>query len=217
VALRIHSVADGLARANVYFRCGFVDDVALNDGLLRVFLGRRDDDNVVDLSHPPSANAWRESAAAALMLGAPAAAVSRHMKAAGGALAKLGGWKEQPAVTALISFGLANALLPAPRDGSKDQQEQDKLHRSSMDDAQAIHEELPVKPWCASDNPVNISGWPDGGGEWGRAAGSHPAFVVADSEWHAVAARREGVNVGLGRVSRGRTAYSEARPAHSVE
>ncbi len=214
-------------RAHVYVRCGFVDEVSIRDGLVRVFFDRWDDDNVAE-SSPPSANAWRESAAVecnlfsaiiigALILGAPASVVSRHMKAAGRALAKLAGWKEKPVVAALILFGLANALLPTPRDGSGDEQE--KLHFSSMEDAQAIHGELPEKdplvdafltfwatcekitnflPWRASVDAGNVSGWQDGGGGGGRdtrnlrVQASYPANVIAESEY-AVAARREGI------------------------
>ena len=208
----------------MYFRCGFVNEVTVRDGLVRVFFDRWDEDNVVDLS-PPSANARRESAAVActlfsvivigaLMLGAPATVVSRHWNAAGRALAKLAGWKEQAAVNALILHGLANSLLPAPRDRPGHEHEQ--LHCSSMDDAQAIHGELPVKDPLAnafltfratcenlaaflpstaeSVDPVNISGWQHGGGgdrgtraPWVQAA--HPAYVTTDSECKALSCK----------------------------
>ena len=204
------------------FRCGFVNEVSVRDGLVRVFFDRWDEDNVVDLS-PPSANARRESAAVectlfsviaigALMLGAPATVVSRHLNAAGRALAKLAGWKELAAVNALILHGLANSLLPAPRDRPGHEQEQQ--HCSSMDDAQAIHGELPVKNPFAnafltfratcenlaaflpstgeSVDPVNISGSQDGGDRGTRAPwvqAAHPAYVTTDSECKALSCK----------------------------
>jgi len=148
----------------------------------------------------------------ALLLGAPASAVSRHMTAARRTLTKCAGLRELPAVSALILCGLANALLP-PVDGPAHEQRQ-QLQQQLMNDARAAYEELPAKDPLVnafltfraanekfmrllptgggSVNPaninINVSGGQDGvSGSGGactpRTKAAHPAYVVADSEF----------------------------------
>ena len=108
---------------------------------------------------PPSADTLRESAAiectlfsamaiGALLLGTPESAVSRHMAAARRTLTKSSGLREQPALSALLLYGLANALLP-PRTGAdhgqQQQEEEEQQQQQLMDDAQAVYDELPNK------------------------------------------------------------------------
>ncbi len=199
-----------------------MDEVSVRDGLVHAFLDRCDEDKVAD--SPPSADTLRMSAAiestllssmaiGALLLGAPASAVSRHMTAARRTLTKCAGLRELPAVSALILYGLANALLP-PGDGPEHEKHQQL--QQLMDDAQAVYEEMPVKDPLlnafltfraatenltrislavdGSVNPanininINVSGGQDGGGGSGGACtpltkAAHPAYVVTDSEF----------------------------------
>ena len=162
---------------------------------------------------PQSANTLRKSAAiectvfsamaiGALLLGAPESAVSRHMTAARRTLATCAGLREQPAVSALILHGLANALMP-PREGAEHNQQRHRQQRQQqqqqlMDDAQAVYEMLPEKdplvnafltyratnenlarfavPTTDSIDPVNvninISGGQDGGSGGGGGGGA---------------------------------------------
>ena len=111
---------------------------------------------------PPSADTLRKSAAiectlfsamavGALLLGVPESTVSRHMTAARRTLTKSAGLREQPALSALLLYGLANALLP-PRTGAVHGQQQQQETRQQeedeqqlMDEAQAVYEQLPDK------------------------------------------------------------------------
>ena len=112
---------------------------------------------------PRSADTLRKSAAiectlfsamaiGALLLGTPESAVSRHMTAARRTLTKSAGLREQPALSALLLYGLANALL-LPRTGAvhgqqqqqEEQQQQQQQQEQLIDEVQAVYEQLPDK------------------------------------------------------------------------
>lgn len=92
-----------------------------------------------------------------LALGCPATAVYRHLNAARRSLTKCQGLREPPVVSALVLYGVANALLPPCGGGDggdgddngdrgRQQQEEHKQeYQSSLDSAQALYVGLPVK------------------------------------------------------------------------
>lgn len=90
-----------------------------------------------------------------LALGCPATAVYRHLNAARRNLTKCQDLREPPVVSALVLYGVANALLPpcdggggGPREQQEawlQQQEQKQEYLTSLDNAQALYEDLPSK------------------------------------------------------------------------
>lgn len=86
-----------------------------------------------------------------LALGVPAAAVYRHLSAARRNLAKCRDLREPPVVSALVLYGVANALVPPCNGdgggggGGQQQHAHKQEYQTSLDDAQALYEALPVK------------------------------------------------------------------------